>query len=132
MQFLGREEFIRALESDFPDVAADIDPDVEGGLLHLEMAALARSAQAAIDSGNKADVRRHFAFADDLFRRAGPELKNALYVSYLEHLNFRGHRAYAEALLPPALHSGWVEINEYLEALFAEGEMLQSRRRQTR
>ena len=131
MSLLGRDDFIRALESNFPDVAGDIDAEVEGGLLHLEVAALARAAKAAINSGNEPEVRRHFAFADDLFRRAGPDLKNALYVSYLEHLDFRDHRAYAEALLPPALHSGWVEINEYLDRLFAEGQKLDSKRKPT-
>ena len=115
---LGRTDFIEALAFRFPAVAADIDPQVEGGLLHLEMAALARAAQAEIDSGSRAGVVQHFQFADELFRRAGPDLKNAFYVSYLEHLNFTGHRAFAKELLPSALHAGWVDINEHLDALF--------------
>jgi hypothetical protein len=120
---LVREDYLAALQRDFPDVAADIDPDIEGGLLHLEIATLCRHAQAAIDAGDRASVRKHFAFADDLFRRSGPELKNAIYVSYLEHLHFGGHRQYAEALLPSALHAGWVEINQYLDSLRPGGDL---------
>jgi hypothetical protein len=81
------------------------------------VAALARATQAAIDSESRAEVTRYFAFADQLFQKAAPDLKNAFYVSYLEHLDFAGHRAFAEKLLPPALHAGWIEINDYLENL---------------
>ena len=126
--FFGRDDFVDAVARTFPSVAADIDPEVEGGLLHLEMAALTRAAQAAIDSESRAEVMRHFRFADELFRRAGPDLKNAFYVSYLEHLNFGGHRAFAEKLLPPALHAGWVEINEHMADL---GRTVQKRRKST-
>ena len=126
--FFARQQFIEALQRDFPEVMAAIDPDIEGGLLHLEVATLARHAQAAVDAGEVTLVRRHFRFADDLFRRSGPELKNALFVSYLEHLHFGGHRAYAEALLPSALHAGWVEINQYLDGLHGPSQKLDPKR----
>jgi len=122
MTLLGREEFVAAMGRTFPEIVAEIDPEIEAGLLHLEMAALARGAQAAIDAGSCEQVTRHFRFADNLFRQAGPDLKNALYVSYLEHLNFGGHRAFAEELLPPALHAGWVEINQYLDDLASRSQ----------
>lgn len=72
-------------------------------------------------SQSHAEVRKHFTFADHLFRKAASDLKNAFYVSYLEHLNFAGHRAFAEDLLPPALHAGWLEINAYLDNLSTLG-----------
>jgi ketosteroid isomerase-like protein len=109
--------FIEALARTFPDVAAAIDPDVEAGLLHLEMATLARATQEAIDSESHPEVEKHFRFADELFRQAGPDLKNAFYVSYLEHLDFTGQRVFAEKLLPAELRAGWIEINAYLKDL---------------
>lgn len=119
MQFgqLGRDGFIAALAREFPEVAADIDPEVESGLLHLEMGALARAAQAAIDEEREPDVRHHFAFADHLLADAGLDLANAIYVSYLEYLHFDGHRAYAEKLMPSRLHAAWVDLNRYLDDL---------------
>ena len=43
-----RDEFERLLAERFPAIAAEID-DVERGLLHLEMAVLARATCRAVD-----------------------------------------------------------------------------------
>jgi hypothetical protein len=113
---IDRERFIVLLTERFPNVAADID-DCSQGLLHLEMATLARATQRAIDAQDKETVRRHFGFVDELFRDAAPDVENAVNVSYLENLRFEGQKAAAtnaRELLPPRLQRALVDLEAYL------------------
>lgn len=110
MERLSRTDFVRALEREFPEVLDDIDPDIEAGLLHLEMAALARAAQAATDAGNEAEARRHFEFVHRMLAKADDDLENAIYVSYLEGFTFVDP-CDALSWLPPGLHAAWAEMN---------------------
>ena len=81
----GQSDFERLLREYFPVVAAGIE-DVEQGLLHLEMAALARATCGAIEAGDLHQVQAHLRFIDELFGKAGPDLENAVCVSYLENI----------------------------------------------
>lgn len=77
--------------------------------------------QAVIDEENASEVKKCFDLAYRLFRDADADLKNALYVSYLEHLNLedgRARRAWARRLMSPLLQQGHREINDYLDDLF--------------
>ena len=112
---IDRDAFMAMLADRYPAVAADID-DCMRGLLHLEMGQLARAAQAAISDENTAAVREHFRFIDELYRRATPEVKNAVHVSYLERLSFdgkHGKRIKARELLSPALQGGLRGLEAY-------------------
>jgi hypothetical protein len=87
------------------------------------MATLARRTQAAIDSQDKATVRQHFKFIDDVFHVAAPDVENAVNVSYLENLRFEGRDAgpcKARELLPPRLKQALAELEEYLARLFGD------------
>ncbi len=120
---IDRERFILLLTERFPDVAATID-DYSRGLLHLEMATLARATQGAIDGGDRDTVRKYFAFVDEVFRDAAPDVANAVNVSYLEHLRFDGRKAgatKARELLTPRLRQALLELEDYLRRLFAGG-----------
>ena len=117
---IDHSRFITMLTERFPDVAASID-DCSKGLLHMEMATLARATQAAIQSQDKATVREHFRFIDEVFRDGAPDVKNAVNVSYLENLNFEGRKAgptKARELLTPRLRQALAELEEYLTRLF--------------
>ncbi len=81
----NRDDFERLLAERFPSIAAEID-DAERGLLHLEMAALARATCKAIDSGDVQQVQKYLCFTDELLSDAGPDLENAVHVSYLENV----------------------------------------------
>ena len=73
-----------------------------------------------IDGGNAKELERCFALATQVFMNAEPDVKNAIYVSYLENLNFydgRKQRAWAIEIMPPALRKGWTEIIEYMAEL---------------
>lgn len=118
----GRERFIALLAERFPEVSAAID-DCSQGLLHLEMATLARATQAAIDDQDRDTVRRHFQFIDEVFRQAASDVENAVNVSYLENLRFEGRKAAptkARELLTPRLRQALAELEEYLARLFGK------------
>ena len=74
--------------------------------------------QAAIDRGDIAVVVTCFEIADRVIVYGDDAMNNAIHVSFLEHLNFRGsHGGEAFAELTPALREGWTDINKYMEAL---------------
>jgi len=119
---IDRERFITLLAERFPDVFANID-DCSRGLLHCEMATLARATQAAIDNQDRDTVRKHFQFADEVFRDATPEVKNAVNVSFLENLRFEGRKAKptnARELLTPTLRQAIAEVDAYWDGLFRD------------
>jgi hypothetical protein len=119
---IDHRRFIALLTERFPEVAARID-DCSQGLLHLEMATLARATQAAIDDQDEPTVLRHFQFIDEVLRDAAPEVENAVNVSYLENLRFEGRMAAptkACELLRPRLRQALAELEEHLARLFGE------------
>lgn len=112
---IDHPQFIALLTHQFPDVAALVD-DCSQGLLHCEMATVARATQAAIDAGDRYTIQRHFAFIDGIFRDAAPDVKNAVYVSYLENLRFEGRKAgpvNATQYLSPQLRQALAELEAH-------------------
>jgi len=112
-------QFLSLLSERFPDVAASID-ECSRGLLHLEMAALARATQVAIDNRDTGTIERHFQFVDEVFRSADADVENAVNVSYLENLRFESRKAApakARDLLTPRLRAALKELEEYLSEL---------------
>jgi hypothetical protein len=123
---IDHQRFIDLLTERFPEVAADID-SCSRGLLHCEMGTLCHATQAAIDAQDKVAVERHFRFIDEVFKDAAPDVENAVYVSYLENLQFEGRNAdstKARELLPPRLQKALAELEAYwadMEAYWARG-----------
>lgn len=117
---INRERFIAMLTERYPDIAADIDESARG-LLHLEMGTFARATQVAISNEDKAAIKGYFAFIGEVFRLATPEMKNAVFVSFLECLSFdgrHGKRIGAREMLSPQLQAGLRELEEYNAVLF--------------
>lgn len=113
----SQEDFEKMLRERFPAIAGEIT-DIEEGLLHLEMAVLAEATCRAIDSDNLAEVRAHLDFVDELFEAAGPDLANAVYVSYLEYV-FLGSKTTphlaARVMLSARLQPALAELEDYLK-----------------
>jgi hypothetical protein len=110
-----RDDFERLLAERFPAIAAEIG-DVERGLLHLEMAVLARATCRAVDLGDLRQVQAHIGFVDELFSDAGPDLENAVYVSYLENVFIRAEdRRYtlARTMLSNRLQTALTKLEEH-------------------
>lgn len=110
---IGHTEFVAALRERLPAVAADID--VEAGLLHLDMGALLQYTLACIRVGDQPSVTTCFEFADWLLQFGDDAVRNAVAVSYLEHLAFEGRKtSWAKALLSPRLARVWSEVTDYM------------------
>lgn len=111
----NQADFERLLRERFPLIAAEID-DVERGLLHLEMAVLARATCRAIEGNDPHQTVEHFQFVDELLSNAGPDLENAVCVSYLENVFLRpGDVQYlmARKLLSERLQNALAELEEH-------------------
>jgi hypothetical protein len=112
---VGRKEFLARLCADFPEAAAGIRAD-EAGLLHCEVAAFRRATEEAMDAARLWEAERHFRLVEELLAVAGPELRNALEVSYLEDLALgectpARHRAIKERM-PQSLRQILIEHHE--------------------
>jgi hypothetical protein len=117
---IDHPRFFAMMAERFPEVAADVD-DCSQGLLHLEMATLARATQEAIYNQDRATIFRHFQFVDEVFRDAAPDVENAVNVSYLENLDFdciKAKPTRARDLLTTRLRQALEELEKYLAQLF--------------
>lgn len=114
---IDHEQFIALLGKCFPAIAAEITADeCIRGLLHCEMHIFARAAQAAITNEALSEVKAYFSFIDDVFRLGTPDVRNAVCVSFLEHLGFdgrHGHRIDARGLLSPQLQVQLRDLEAY-------------------
>lgn len=109
-------DFTQLLTDTVPELRAEVED--QDGLLHMEMHVFARFTQAAIDRGDWATLKRCVHLATDLWTRAAPTLRNALNVSFLEHLSFTGSNGEAAwQRLTRELQTGWREMRTYNEAL---------------
>jgi hypothetical protein len=82
---MGREEFLNGLKQRFPEVLDQINT-YQNGLLHCEVAVFRQATEYAMDAGEMWKAEQHFRFVSEMLAQAGPELKNALEVSYLGDL----------------------------------------------
>jgi len=81
------------------------------------MGYLAEATQEALDCGDESVVMAHFAYAEELMSQAGPELANALQVSYLEYINYDKeypNKIRPRLLLPALLNRSLAELEQHL------------------
>jgi len=99
--------FAFTLAIHFPEVAMCVDED-DYGVLHLEVGRLMLASRNAILARDWNTLTRHFAFIAAIMDNAGPELLDAIDVSYLSNLlhdEASINYAKARTLLPrPLLH----------------------------
>lgn len=113
---LTRDDFIRQLQAEFPEVLAAIS-EYEGGLLHCEVGVFRRLTEQAMDAGKAWLAERHFRFIERLLPDAGPELANALEISYLEDLAVGQHTPQRHRIvkdrMPPGLRRRLIAFHEW-------------------
>src|SRR5262245_36890698 len=100
-----RSQFLRELKEEFPDLRSSLNR--EHGLLHLEVHAFHRFAQAAIDGGDVKTVTRCFKLAERFLLYGNGNITNAIGVSFVEHLEFANDREWAWKLLPLPLKEAY-------------------------
>lgn len=90
---ISRSDFVRQLNSRFPEIAGLMD-ESDFGILLLEIGTMTVATKEAIGNFDLLTVRRHLAFIGDLYERAEAELRKAIQIAYLENL-FLGETSYA-------------------------------------
>jgi len=107
-------EAVAEIKKTFPELRDAMNE--QGSLYYNSIGVFATFTQEQINSGNREKLKECFALARNFFMNGDDDLVNAIYVSYLEHLNFddtkRNHRSYAIAMMPPALYQGYLDIKK--------------------
>lgn len=118
MRRLHRSIFLKELKGTFPILRTAIN--AQYGLLHLEMHVFLDFTQRSISLGNDKDVRLCFMIAEKYYSNGNNRMKNAIVVSFIEHLDF-GNAKWAWQLLSEALRNLYlrcVEVGWAKELLF--------------
>jgi hypothetical protein len=90
----------------------------EDDLPHLQMAEFLNFTQEAIEAHSTDVVRKSFEIATNALKNGDDALLNAIYVSFLEQLDFRSDAGKEALLLMPAeLKKGRYDILDYDEKL---------------
>ena len=104
----------------FPALAEDFADDATRP--RMQLGAVARLMQRAKGAGDWATYARAAALVDELWAGADAELRGALNVALLEHLDFSGPRGpRAWACLSPPLQRAWRAMEAYNRSLQAGG-----------
>lgn len=84
------DEFLDLLTQQFPAIKEEVLDEDWNGLIHLQVACFYRYANQCIISGRLYEVRRCFDFFEKTIEKVESRTENALYVSFLEHLDMAG------------------------------------------
>ncbi|WP_426526425.1 DUF7674 family protein [Bradyrhizobium sp. McL0615] len=107
MGSLHRSIFLKELKGTFPDLRDAINSQY--GLLHLEMGVLADFVQRAITLENAKDVALCFKLAAKYYRDGNDRMKNAIGVSFIEHLHLHNAQ-WAWDLMGPTLQRVYLQL----------------------
>ena len=94
---LSQEEFLQALTSQFPTLAEEVLDEDYAGLIHLQASCLARYANELIWTARLDLLERVFHFFREIIDKVDLDPENALYVSFLEHIEMAGNAANEQA-----------------------------------
>ena len=85
---ITRQEFLETLIQQFPNVKDEVLDEDYKDLIHLQVAVLARYANDQIKSKRLDEAKRIFNFFEKVIDKVDSKTENALYVSFLEHVEF--------------------------------------------
>lgn len=113
---IGKQQFISLLLAEFPQLRDDIHEWQNQE--HLQMMEFHLLTEKASTAGDWVTVDRCLRLADRLLLGGDSEIRNALHVSYLEHLPRAGevHDRIRE-MMTPELRQAWDNILNYLSTL---------------
>jgi hypothetical protein len=107
---------IQFIEQKFPSLKEELHDEVIDGLLHPQIGEFSRFAQGCIDTGNEAGWKQVTVAFMELWLNCDDAVKNALNVSFLEHLNFNDRkrpRQWAFNSMPAVMRQAWQEMDSY-------------------
>ena len=106
-------EFRSLVAHEFPQLRDELEY-WEDDLPHLQMAEFLNFTQVAIEARSSDVVRKTFEIATSALKSGDDALLNAIYVSFLEQLDFRSEAGKEALLLMPAeLKKGRYDILDY-------------------
>lgn len=110
-------KFLALALAEFPSLADEFAENE--GLFHVQMGVFSGVAQTAIERGDFATLKRCYKLADETMKNTSPGVENAIFVSFLENLNFEvsPYGAEAKRLLSPKLSQMLVELENHLQML---------------
>jgi len=112
---ISQAEFLNFLIAEFPEIRSEVmDEDYEG-LIHLQIGCLTSYTNTCIAEGRKKKLVSIFNFFRQTLNKVDHVTENALYVSFLEHLNMEGDSAnsiMARSLLSEEHLKIWRELRK--------------------
>ena len=113
---MDASEFCNIVLSEFPSLRQDFEE--WEGLIHLQVSEFLRFTERGIEAKSFEVVSKCFELANTALVKGDDDLRNAIYVSYLEHLDLRSDAGKRAAQLMPAeLIQGRNDILDYDERL---------------
>lgn len=113
---IDSQKFVELLVTEFPELRDEIQEWHD--LVHLQMMEFRILTERACARGDWETVERCLRLADELLRLGDSQIKNAVYVSYLEDLPRKGEiHDRLRTMMTTDLNSGWDEILAYLSKL---------------
>jgi hypothetical protein len=112
---ISQEEFIQHLIELFPVLEYELKDEDYQGLIHLQVACLTRYANHCLSTGRLDELKRIFDFFQETVEKVDSATENALYVSFLEHLEMdmdNKHGEEAKQLLKPEYMKVWNELRK--------------------
>ena len=110
---ISRVTFLQSLVEQFPELASDVLDKDYIGLIHLQIGCMARYANQLIEQARFDTLERLFNFFQNTVDKVDSSTENALYVSFLEHLEMSGDAEKSKAaqkLLQPKYLQIWCEL----------------------
>jgi hypothetical protein len=114
---LSQADFLQLLIMHFPSLEADVLDDT--GLIHLQVASLARYANDCLATARLDELQRVFEFFHQTIEKVDSATENALYVSFLEHVEMGGDafiNQEARKLLKPEYLKTWEGLQNWLRS----------------
>ncbi len=114
---VNEAKFLELALAEFPSLGAEFTE--EEGLIHLQMAAFSHFAQAAIERNDIATLKRCYSLLEEVVKNSTFEVENAIYVSFLENLDFESspYGTEAKRLLPALFSTMLVELEAHWQQL---------------
>ncbi|GAB3723903.1 hypothetical protein GCM10027594_04920 [Hymenobacter agri] len=112
---LSREAFLQSLAESFPEIAEEVLDEDYAGLIHLQVGAMARYGNRLIQTGRFDELQKLFDFFHHTVTKVDSNTENALYVSFLEHIDMAGESEKAKqarSILPAGYLSTWQALWE--------------------
>ena len=129
----NESRFQKDLLEKFPETTEEVQ--YYKGLLHLEMAALRRLADKAIETGDLKRLENIYEFLADIMknpRNVHPDVENAINVSFVENLevDFANSKygQEAERIMPDVIRKMWQEMMQYMKDLSHKAKNIEEQR----